>query len=69
MHSQIVINPRFHRGTKIGNGRPVLAAKIGPGGDQFWWGTDFFVTVLLWRYYRRANAYINMAMGKSSSQH
>ena len=32
MHSQIVVNPRFHGGTKIGKGGPVLAAKIGPGG-------------------------------------
>ena len=32
MHSQIVVNPRFHGGTKIGKGRLVLAAKIGPGG-------------------------------------
>ena len=42
-YSQIVVNLRFHRGTKIGNGGPVLAAKIGPG-DQFLRGTDFFVT-------------------------
>ena len=40
MHSQIVVNPRFYGGTKIGKGGPVLAAKIGPGGpvlmgDQF----------------------------------
>ena len=32
MHSQIVVNPRFHGGTKIGRGGPVLTAKIGPGG-------------------------------------
>ena len=32
MHSQIVVNPRFYGGTKIGKGGPVLAAKIGPGG-------------------------------------
>ena len=32
MHSQIVVNPRFHGGTKIGKGGPVLAAKIGLGG-------------------------------------
>ena len=32
MHSQIVVNPRFHWGTKIGKGGPVLAAKIGLGG-------------------------------------
>ena len=32
MHSQIVVNPRFHGGTKIGKGGPVLTAKIGPGG-------------------------------------
>ena len=41
MHSQIVVNPRFHRGTKIGNGRPVLAAKIGPGGTSFGGGPIF----------------------------
>ena len=35
MHSQIVINPRFHWGTKIGKGGPVLTAKIGPGGPVF----------------------------------
>ena len=33
MHSQIVVNPRFHGG-------PVMAVKIGPG-DRFWRGTDF----------------------------
>ena len=43
MHSQIVVNPRFHRGTKIGKGGPVLAAKIGPGGPVFT-GDQFFVT-------------------------
>ena len=32
MHSQIIVNPRFHGGTKIGKGGPVLAAKIGLGG-------------------------------------
>ena len=41
MHSQIVVNPRFHRGTKIGKGGPVLAAKIGPGGPVFT-GDRFF---------------------------
>ena len=33
----------FSWGTKFGKGRPILAAKIGPG-DRFWRRTDFFVT-------------------------
>ena len=45
MHSQIVVNSRFHGGTKIGKGGPILAA-IGPGGPVLA-GTDFFVTVCL----------------------
>ena len=32
MHSQIVVNLRFHGETEIGKGGPVLTAKIGPGG-------------------------------------
>ena len=41
MHSQIVVNPRFHKGTNIGKGGPVLAAKISPGGPVFM-GDRFF---------------------------
>ena len=51
MHSQIVVNPRFHGGTKIGKGGPVFAAKIGPGGpvlagDRFF---RYWSQVLLFR--------------------
>ena len=68
MHSQIVVNPRFHRGPKLATGDQFWQPKSVRGGPVLA-GTDFFITVLLWRYYRRANAYINMAMGKNSSQH
>ena len=44
MHSQIVVNPRFHRGTKIGKGDQFWQPKS-VRGERFWRGTDFFVTV------------------------
>ena len=46
MHSQIVVNPHFHRGTKIGKGGPVLAAKIGLG--EFFFGQTFDLEIFAW---------------------
>ena len=62
MHSQIVVNPRFHRGTKIGKGGPVLAAKIGPPGGPVFTGDRFF------RYSPTGNLYAEHLHRKTSQR-
>ena len=47
MHSQIVVNPRFPQGDQNWQGGTSFGSRWPKSvrGDQFWRGTDFFVTV------------------------